>query len=138
MTLKAELFEGETCMLKEFKEFISRGNVMDLAVGVIIGAAFTSIVKSLVDNLINPLIGFFLGQIDFSDLAFKVGSATFKYGAFINSIINFLIIAFVVFLLVKGINKIMPKKEAPTAPISMEAQYLQEIADILKKNNSQK
>lgn len=125
-------------MLKEFKEFISRGNVMDLAVGVIIGAAFTSIVKSLVDNLINPLIGIFLGQIDFSDLALKVGSATFKYGAFINSIINFLIIAFVVFLLVKGINKIMPKKEASTAPISMEAQYLQEIADILKKNNSQK
>lgn len=125
-------------MLKEFKEFISRGNVMDLAVGVIIGAAFTSIVKSLVDNLINPLIGIFLGQIDFSDLAFKVGSATFKHGAFINSIINFLIIAFVVFLLVKGINKIMPKKEASTAPISMEAQYLQEIADILKKNNSHK
>lgn len=138
MTLKAEKIKGETCMLKEFKEFISRGNVMDLAVGVIIGAAFTSIVKSLVDNLINPLIGVFLGQIDFSDLAFKVGRATFKYGAFINSIINFLIIAFVVFLLVKCINKIMPKKEASTAPISMEAQYLQEIADILKKNNSQK
>lgn len=118
MTLKAELFEGETCMLKEFKEFISRGNVMDLAVGVIIGAAFTSIVKSLVDNLINPLIGFFLGQIDFSDLAFKVGSATFKYGAFINSIINFLIIAFVVFLLVKGINKIMPKKKKLPLPQS--------------------
>ncbi len=83
MTVKAEKIKGETCMLKEFKEFISRGNVMDLAVGVIIGAAFTSIVKSLVDNLINPLIGIFLGQIDFSDLAFKVGSATFKYGAFI-------------------------------------------------------
>ncbi|EEI19951.1 putative large conductance mechanosensitive channel protein, partial [Lentilactobacillus buchneri ATCC 11577] len=67
MTIKAiKNFKGDLCMLKEFKEFISRGNVMDLAVGVIIGAAFTSIVKSLVDNLINPLIGIFLGQIDFS------------------------------------------------------------------------
>ncbi|KZV01787.1 Large-conductance mechanosensitive channel [Lactiplantibacillus plantarum] len=84
-------------MIQEFKEFISRGNVMDLAVGVIIGAAFTAIVKSLVNNLINPLIGVFLGQIDFSSLVLKVGNATFKYGSFINSVINFLIIAFVVF-----------------------------------------
>ncbi|GHP13028.1 large-conductance mechanosensitive channel [Lentilactobacillus fungorum] len=122
-------------MLKEFKNFIARGNVMDLAVGVIIGAAFTAIVKSLVDNLINPFIGIFLGQIDFSKLVFKVGNATFKYGAFINSIINFLIIAFVVFLLIKGVNKIMPKKEKAAAPISIEAQYLKEVVEILKKTN---
>ncbi|MDH5105568.1 large-conductance mechanosensitive channel protein MscL [Lentilactobacillus diolivorans] len=120
-------------MLKEFKEFIARGNVMDLAVGVIIGAAFTSIVKSLVDNLINPLIGIFLGQIDFSNLVFKIGDATFKYGAFINSIINFLIIAFVVFLLVKCVNKLMPKKEEQPIVPTKEEQYLQEIVDILKK-----
>lgn len=120
-------------MLKEFKEFIARGNVMDLAVGVIIGAAFTSIVKSLVDNLINPLIGIFLGQIDFSNLVFKIGDATFKYGAFINSIINFLIIAFVVFLLVKCVNKLMLKKEEQPIVPTKEEQYLQEIVDILKK-----
>lgn len=123
-------------MLKEFKEFIARGNVMDLAVGVIIGAAFTAIVKSLVDNIINPLIGIFLGQIDFSSLVFKVGNATFKYGSFINSIINFLIIAFVVFLLVKAINKMMPAKdnsseETPTP--TKEEKYLSEIVEIFKK-----
>lgn len=123
-------------MLKEFKDFISRGNVIDLAVGVIIGAAFTAIVKSLVDNIINPLIGIFLGQIDFSNLVFKVGNASFKYGSFINSIINFLIIAFVVFLLVKAINKMMPAKdnsseETPTP--TKEEKYLSEIVEILKK-----
>lgn len=122
-------------MIQEFKEFISRGNVMDLAVGVIIGAAFTAIVKSLVNNLINPLIGVFLGQIDFSSLVLKVGNATFKYGAFINSVINFLIIAFVVFLLVKMINKIMPKKEdAKADPIpTAEEKYLSEIVSLLKQ-----
>lgn len=123
-------------MLKEFKEFIARGNVMDLAVGVIIGAAFTAIVKSLVDNIINPLIGIFLGQIDFSNLVFKVGNATFKYGSFINSIINFLIIAFVVFLLVKAINKIMPANEESseeTPAPTKEEKYLSEIVDLLKQ-----
>lgn len=123
-------------MIKEFKEFIARGNVMDLAVGVIIGAAFTAIVKSLVDNLINPLIGIFLGQVDFSNLVFKVGNATFKYGSFINSIINFLIIAFVVFLLVKAINKIMPANEESseeTPAPTKEEKYLSEIVDLLKQ-----
>jgi len=108
---------------------------MDLAVGVIIGAAFTAIVKSLVNNLINPLIGVFLGQIDFSSLVLKVGNATFKYGSFINSVINFLIIAFVVFLLVKMINKITPKKEDVKAdPIpTAEEKYLSEIVSLLKQ-----
>ncbi|WP_369957406.1 large-conductance mechanosensitive channel protein MscL [Levilactobacillus brevis] len=124
-------------MIKEFKEFIARGNVMDLAVGVIIGAAFTAIVKSLVDNLINPLIGIFLGQVDFSNLVFKVGNATFKYGSFINSIINFLIISFVVFLLVKAINKIMPaqKEDSGETPVpTKEEKYLSEIVDLLKQD----
>ena len=122
-------------MIKEFKEFISRGNVMDLAVGIIIGAAFTAIVTSLVDNLIQPLIGLFMGGIDFSGLSFAVGEATFMYGAFITAIINFLIVAFVVFLLVKAVNKLMPKPapapEAPAGPT--EVDLLKEIRDALKK-----
>lgn len=99
-------------MIKEFKEFISRGNMMDLAVGVIIGAAFTAIVNSLVKDLINPLIGLFIGKIDLSNLKFTVGEATFKYGSFLNAVINFLIIALVVFFLIKLVNKMMPKKKS--------------------------
>ena len=120
-------------MLKEFKEFISRGNVMDLAVGVIIGSAFTAIVTSLVKNLINPLIGIFLGKIDLSNLVFSVGDAHFKYGSFLNSVINFLIIAFVVFLLVKGMNKIMPKPAEPEAPKHTSAEEsLEKIVQMLE------
>lgn len=124
-------------MLKEFKDFIARGNVMDLAVGVIIGAAFTAIVKSLVANIINPFIGLFLGKIDFSELIFSVGNAHFKYGLFINSIINFLIIALVVFLMVKMINKLMVKKEevVEATPTAEEA-YLKEIVELLKHNDN--
>lgn len=98
-------------MVKEFKEFISRGNMMDLAVGVIIGAAFTAIVNSLVKDLINPLIGLFIGRIDLSNLKFTVGEATFKYGSFLNAVINFLIIALVVFFLIKLVNRLTPKKK---------------------------
>lgn len=124
-------------MFKEFKNFIARGNVVDLAVGMIIGSAFTAIVTSLVSNLINPLIGMFLGKINLSNLMIKVGSAEFKYGEFINSIINFIIIAFVVFIFVKLINKVMIKKQkeeetAPAEPSATE-QYLDEIVNILKK-----
>ncbi|MDO4456549.1 MAG: large-conductance mechanosensitive channel protein MscL [Ligilactobacillus agilis] len=122
-------------MLKEFKEFISRGNVMDMAVGVIIGGAFTAIVKSLVDNLINPLIGLFVGSIDFSDWAFKVGSANFKVGSFINSVINFLIIAMVVFFLLKAVNALMPKKEEKEVVEEKDPQIelLEDIRDLLKE-----
>lgn len=120
-------------MLKDFRTFISRGNVVDLAVGVIIGAAFTSIVTSLTKNLINPLIGLFIGKIDLSGLVFSVGDAHFRYGQFIDSIINFLIIAFVVFLLVKMINKLMHSTEKkPAAPSASEA-YLKEIRDLLEQ-----
>ncbi|MGF7436261.1 large-conductance mechanosensitive channel protein MscL [Lentilactobacillus senioris] len=118
-------------MLKEFKEFIARGNVIDLAVGVIIGSAFTAIVTSLTNNLINPLIGLFLGKIDLSNLVFKVGDATFKYGSFINAIINFLIIAFVVFILVKAINSLLPKKEETDSPETTES-ILADIRALLK------
>jgi large conductance mechanosensitive channel len=129
-------------MIKEFKEFISRGNVMDLAVGVIMGAAFTAIVQSLVSNLINPLIGLFLGKIDLSNLVFKVGDATFKYGTFIESIINFLIIAFVVFLLVKVMNKIIKSRDEEEAEPEETKEdemimYLKKISEALdeKKDN---
>ena len=99
-------------MLKEFKDFIARGNVVDMAIGIIVGAAFTAIVNSLVNNLINPLIGLFIGKIDLSNLVLTVGDAQFKYGLFLNAVINFLIIAFVVFLLVKFINHFHKKEEA--------------------------
>ena len=124
-------------MLKEFKEFVSRGNVLDLAVGVIIGGAFTSIVKALVNYLINPLIGLFVGGIDFSDWSFKVAGATFKFGSFINDVINFLIIAFVVFIIVKTVNKFVPKKaeeEENTDEVDNSEIYLKEIRDALIKD----
>ncbi|HAT54488.1 MAG TPA: large conductance mechanosensitive channel protein MscL [Lactobacillus sp.] len=121
-------------MWKEFKTFIARGNVIDLAVGVIIGSAFTAIVKSLVSTLINPLLGMFTGGIDFSSWVVKIGSANFRFGSFINSIINFLIIAFVVFLMVKAINKVMPKKEVTPAETKTE-HLLMEIRDELKSAN---
>lgn len=100
---------------KEFKEFISRGNVMDMAVGVIIGGAFTAIVNSLVGDLITPILGLITGGMDFSALSVKVGQAEFKYGAFISAIINFLLIALVLFFLIKFINRLHVKKqeEAP-------------------------
>lgn len=122
-------------MLKEFKDFISRGNVMGLAIAVIIGGAFTSIVNSLVTNLINPLIGLFVGKIDMSNLVFKVGDATFKYGSFINAVINFIIIAFVVFLLMKTVTKVIPMKPKEAGP-SQEEIYLKEIRDLLESNKT--
>jgi large conductance mechanosensitive channel len=104
-------------MLNEFKAFISKGNVLDLAVGIIIGAAFTAIVTSLVDDLIQPLIGMIIGGIDFSTWGFSIGDAKFAVGNFITAIIKFLIVAWVVFLIVKAVNRMMPKKEeAPAAP----------------------
>ena len=124
-------------MLKEFKEFIARGNVMDMAVGIIVGSAFTTIVKDLVAYLINPLIGLFIGKIDLSNIVFAVGAAQFKVGAFLNAVINFLIIAFVVFLLVKGVNHFRGKKEEKSAETpSAEVQYLKEIAETLKQQSS--
>jgi large conductance mechanosensitive channel len=122
-------------MLKEFKTFIARGNVLDLAVGVVIGAAFTAIVTSLVDDLINPLIGLIVGGVDFSGLSVGVGDAQFMYGNFINAIIKFLIVAWVVFLIVKAVNKMMPKKEeAPAAPAGpTELDVLKDILAAVKK-----
>lgn len=125
-------------MLKEFKEFISRGNVMDLAVAVILGAAFTAIVTSLVNDLIMPLIGIILGGIDFTALSAQVGEATLTYGNFIQAIVNFLLVAFVVFIIVRTINTMQRKEEAaPAAPPAppeptAEEKLLAEIRDLLK------
>jgi large conductance mechanosensitive channel len=131
-------------MLKEFKDFIVKGNVMDMAVGIIIGAAFTAIVGSLVADLINPIISLFMGGVDFGGLfanlngdyatieaADEAGAAVFAYGRFIMSIINFLIIAFVVFMLVRSVNKL--KKAEVEAPAPAPAGPTQEelLADIL-------
>ena len=104
----------------EFKKFIARGNVMDMAVGVIIGGAFTAIVTSLVDDVMMPLLSLITGGLDFSSLCIVLGegemAATLNYGSFIAAVINFLLIAFVIFLLIKGLNKLSRKKESEPAP----------------------
>ncbi len=137
-------------MLNEFKNFIARGNVVDMAVGIIIGAAFTAIVSSLVADLINTIIGVITGGLDFSNLFINLGSGeyaslsaakdagapVFAYGSFITAVINFLIIAFVVFLLVKVVNKVKDaaiKKEEATPAGPTELDVLMEIRDSLKK-----
>ena len=97
---------------KEFREFISRGNVIDMAVGVIIGGAFTAIVNSLVNDMLTPLLGLLTGGVDFTALSFGIGDAQFCYGSFLAAILNFLLVALVLFLLVKTINKIRDRKKA--------------------------
>ncbi len=138
-------------MLKEFKEFAMRGNVMDMAVGIIIGAAFGKIVTSLVNDVIMPPIGLLMGNVDFSNLFFNLsldtqfdtvaaaeaaGAPIIKYGLFINTILDFVIVAFAIFLLIRTLNRLKRKQEAapPPAPPppSAEQQLLAEIRDLLK------
>ncbi|TXL64532.1 large conductance mechanosensitive channel protein MscL [Cerasibacillus terrae] len=119
-------------MWKEFKEFAMKGNVLDLAIGVIIGAAFGNIVSSLVDNVIMPLIGILLKGVDFSSLAIKVGSAELQYGMFIQSILDFLIIAFSIFLFVRLIMKFKKEEEEEEPEVDAQEQLLTEIRDLLK------
>ena len=117
---------------REFREFAVKGNVMDLAVGVIIGAAFGKIVASVVEDVVMPAIGALMGGLNFSELSVKVGSATLKYGKFLQTCLDFLIIAAAVFLLVKFINRLKREDEkAPAAPPRQE-QLLEEIRDLLK------
>lgn len=138
-------------MLKEFKEFISRGNVLDLAVGVIIGSAFSGIVTSLVNNVLTPLIGMVFGGVDFSGLAITIGEEQILYGAFIQTIFDFLITAFCLFIIVKFVNKINnnikkaskkdkakeeKKEEAPKK--NDDIILLEEIRDLLKDNKKGK
>lgn len=135
-------------MLNEFKKFISKGNVVDLAVGVVIGGAFSKIVSSLVNDIIMPLIGVIIGGINFTNLSLKVGDATINYGMFIQNIIDFLIISFCIFLVVKALNTLddMAKKkieklkkeekvEKKEEIVSEEILLLREISNSLKKQN---
>lgn len=137
-------------MLKEFKEFAVKGNVVDMGVGIVIGAAFTSIVNSFVADIVNPIIGVITGGIDFSDLYVNLGSGeyeslaaaqaagapTINYGLFINAIISFLIVAWVLFLVIKGVNRLKREEEAapeaPAAPSKTEV-LLEDIRDLLAK-----
>ncbi len=124
-------------MLKEFKKFIAKGNVIDLAVGVVIGGAFSKIVTSLVDDIIMPLVGIIIGGIDFTDLTLKIGSAKLEYGIFIQNVVDFLIVAFCIFMVIRIFNKIIHKREEkpPVHPKSDEVVLLEEIRDLLKKEN---
>ena len=125
-------------MIKEFKKFIARGNVLDLAVGVIVGGAFSSIVTSLVNNIFTPLIGLILGGVDFSNLSITFKDTEIMYGAFIQSVINFLIVAFCLFIIVKFVNRLTSKKEEKKEEKkdtrSAELKALEEIRDILKND----
>lgn len=124
--------------MDEFKQFIARGNVMDMAVGVIIGGAFSAITTSLINDIVMPLLGIFTGSISFAALSFEINGAVIAYGNFIQAILNFLIMAFVVFCLIKALNKLHRKKEeAPAAPPepSAEEKLLTEIRDLLKEKH---
>jgi large conductance mechanosensitive channel len=109
-------------MLKEFKEFALRGNVVDLAIAVVLGGAFGKIITSLVNDIIMPLIGLMLGGIDFQSLEYQVGDAVIKYGAFIQAVVDFVIIAFMIFLIVRAINR-MKKQPAPADPTTKECPH---------------
>ncbi|MEI3608997.1 large-conductance mechanosensitive channel protein MscL [Pseudogracilibacillus sp. SO10305] len=122
-------------MLKEFKEFIAQGNVLDLAIGIIIGAAFGEIVNSLVDNIIMPIVGLFMGGIDFTGLSVQIKDAEIAYGMFIQNVVSFFIIAFSIFLFVKLINTLRRKQdEEEEEEVEENIQLLSEIRDLLKKD----
>ena len=126
--------------LNEFKDFAMRGNVMDLAVGVIIGGAFSAITTSLINDIIMPILGIFTSSISFADLAFSVNGAVITYGNFIQAVVNFLIMALVVFCMIKAMNRLHRTKEAPSAQPpappepTPEEKLLTEIRDLLKES----
>lgn len=127
--------------IKEFKQFIEKGNVMSMAVGIIVGSAFTAIVTSLNQDIITPLLGLILGKINFTSLSISVGDATITYGNFIQSIITFLITALALFLVLKAFNRMMEKirvkekkEEKEPDPVPADVQLLTEIRDLLKKH----
>lgn len=125
-----------TNFTSEFKEFIMRGNVLDLAIGVIVGGAFSKIVSSLVNDILMPTIGLIIGGHDFSSLSIKIGNAKIMYGSFIQNIVDFLIIAFCIFMMIKIINKFTAKKEKKDEVKKAEdIILLEEIRDLLKKKN---
>lgn len=117
-------------MFKEFKEFISRGNVLDMAIGLIMGSAFTAIVTSLVDDLLMPIIAGLTAGVNYEDLVVSIGGATLKIGNLINAIISFIIIAFVLFLIVKSINSLHKKDDAPVEETEKTCPYCKSKIDI--------
>ena len=122
--------------IREFKTFLNRGNVLDLAVGVIIGGAFKSITDSLTNDILMPLLGLLVDRVSFSDLTLTVGSATIAYGSFVEAVLNFVIMAFAVFCIVKAFTRLHRKKEEAPAPApkpSQEELLLTEIRDLLKE-----
>jgi large conductance mechanosensitive channel len=131
-------------MLKEFRDFLMRGNVMDLAVAVVIGAAFSNIVNSLVNDIIMPIIGIILGGIDFSGLSIQVGSANVTYGNFLQAVVNFILIGWVIFLLIKAVNRLetgfAPSKEGAAeeepAVTPEDIQLLRQIRDLLERQEA--
>lgn len=125
-------------IIDEFKAFISRGNVLDLAVGVIIGASFQSLVTSLTDNIISPILGCF-SEVDFSDYVLNIGNLSLRYGSFFTDVINFVIMAFVVFLIVKVMNRLLIKHQEETKEEIVEGEevvLLKEIRDLLKEEKN--
>lgn len=121
--------------IEEFKEFISKGNVLDLAIGVVIGGAFTAIVNSLVNDVIMPVVGIILGGVDFSGLSLQIGDASLTYGNFIQAVINFLLVALVLFTIVKAANKFKKQVEEAPAEPTEEVKLLTAIEKELKKLN---
>jgi len=122
--------------MEEFKAFAVKGNVMDMAIGIIIGTAFGAIIKSLVENILMPLLGIILGRIDISGLHVKIGTADLTYGIFLQNIINFIFIALAIFIMIKAINRFEKKKEEAPAKPSKEEELLTEIRDALVKKNA--
>jgi large conductance mechanosensitive channel len=127
-------------MVKEFRDFVMRGNVLDLAVAVVMGAAFTAIINSLVNDILMPIIGVVIGGVDFSALSVAVGTAVITYGKFLQALVNFLLVALALFLVIKAINQAQRKFAPPAEPAPAESpappqdvQLLQEIRDLLKE-----
>jgi len=120
-------------MVSEFKEFAMKGSMIDMAVGIIIGAATGKVVSALVDSVIMPVVGVLMGGVDFSNLSIKVGEAAIGYGAFIQAIIDFIIIAFVIFMLLKFINNMKKNSEEEESKPSEDTELLREIRDLLRR-----
>lgn len=133
---KDVLKKGENT-LKEFKEFISKGNIVDMAIGVIIGGAFGKIVTSLVNDIFMPIIGVIIGGLDFSNLSIKVGNSTIMYGSFIQNVVDFLIVAACIFFMIKVLSKFKKKEEVKTeTTVDENTLLLREIRDLLKKKSN--
>ena len=133
---KDVLKKGENT-LKEFKEFISKGNIVDMAIGFIIGSAFGKIVTSLVNDIFMPIIGVIIGGLDFSNLSIKVGNSAIMYGSFIQNIVDFLIVAACIFFMIKVLSKFKKKEEVKTeTTVDENTLLLREIRDLLKKKSN--